>query len=78
MRQRAVKPVGQRWIRNPGMFRTDVIRNDVKTNLYFFLVRGGDQVLIILHRAKMWIDGIQVHGAVSVIVLHRPVLHDGC
>ncbi len=78
MLRRAVKPVGQRRIRNPGMFRADVIRNDVKKNLHSILVRSSDQVLVVLQPAKMCIDGIEVHGAVSVVVLRSPVLHDGC
>ena len=78
MLSRAVKPIGQRRIRKPGMFRADMIRNDVENNLHSLLVRSRDQILIILQCPEMWVHGIKVHGAVPVIVLRSPVLHNGC
>src|SRR5882762_1658949 len=78
MLQRTVKPVWQRWIRNPGMFRADMIWNDVKKNLHSLLVCRGDQILIILQRAEMRLDRIQVNSAVPVIVLRGSVRHNGC
>ena len=78
MLSRAVKPIGQRRIRKPGMFRADMIRNDVENNLHSLLVRSRDQILIILQCPEMWVHGIDVHGAVPVIVLPSPVLHNGC
>ena len=78
MLQRAVKPIGQRRIRNPEMFRSDVIRHNVKKNLHPLLVRGCDEFHIILQRSQMCIDGIEVHGAVSVVVLCGSIFHDRC
>ena len=46
MLQRAVKPVRQRRIQNPGMLRADVVRHGVKENLHVLLVSGGHQVLL--------------------------------
>src|SRR5216684_3400159 len=60
------------------MFWAYVIRNGVKKNLHSLFVRSGDEVLIILQRAEMWINGVEVHGAVTVIVLRSSILHDGC
>ena len=75
--QRAVKPIGHRRIRNPGMFRSNMIRHGIKKNLHPLFVRGRDEFLIIFQRSEMGIDGIKVHGAVPVIVLRGPVFHDG-
>ncbi len=76
MLQRAVKPVRQRRIRNPGMLGSHMIRNGVKQNLHSLLVRGCDEVLIILQGSEVWIDGVEVHSPVTVIVLRSAIFHD--
>src|SRR5690348_8253497 len=69
MLQRAVKPIGQRRIRYPGMFWSNVIRHHVKKNLHSLFVRGCDEFLIILYGTEMWIDSVEVHSPIPVIVL---------
>ncbi len=76
MLQRTVEPIWQGRIRNPWMLWADVVRHDVEENLHSLAVRRCDQVLIVLERTEVWINGVQVNGSVSVIILRSAVLHD--
>jgi len=72
----AVKPVRQRRIFDPRMMRAHMIGNGVEENLDALLVGSGDEVLIIGERAEMRIHGVEVHGAITVIILRGAILND--
>ena len=75
MLPRAVKPVWQRWILNPRMQRPDVIRHSIEKNLHFLFVRCRHKALIIPQRTQVRIHRVQIHRAVPVVILRRPILH---
>src|SRR5215470_2806540 len=73
----AVEPVGERRLCHPGMARADVIGKGVKENFHFALVSGGDEFFVIVERAEMRIDGIEIHRAVTVVILCGAIFYDG-
>src|SRR5205814_10564180 len=66
---RAVEPIRQRRACHPRMERPDVVWDGIEENLHLLFVRCHDQVLIILQRTQVRVDGIQIHSAVPVIIL---------
>ncbi len=70
---RAVKPIRQRRLSNPGIFWSHVIRHEIEKNLHALLVRFRDEFLIVLNRSKMRIDRVQIHRAITVIILSRAI-----
>ena len=55
------------------MIRASVIGHGVEENFYSVTVSVGDQFLIILQAAKMRIDGVQIDGAIAVIILRGAI-----
>ena len=64
-----MKPILERRIVYPGMFRAGVIGDGIEENFDVLLVSGGDQVAIVLHSCQMGIDGVEIDGSVAVIIL---------
>src|SRR6202022_2400754 len=77
MLKSAVEPVWERRIGNPRMALTNVVGNNVEQHFHFFLLSGGDELLIVRERAQMGINRVEVCCAITVIILRGIVFHDG-
>src|SRR2546430_4439670 len=72
----AMEPVGQRRSRNPRVTRANVIGDRVEKNLHAPFVRSGDEIFVVVESSQMWIDGIEIYRAVSVVIVGGSVFHD--
>src|SRR5256885_15140269 len=74
----AMEPVGQRRSRNPGMARANVIGDSVEENFHVPLMRSGYEIPVVVESSQMWIDGVKIYRAVSVVIVGGSVFHDRC
>ena len=73
----SVEPIGRGRIGDPRMQRADVIGNDIEKHFHVQLVCRGDEIPIVLQSAEMGIDGVEIDGAVAVIILSSAIFDDG-
>src|SRR6266850_7229262 len=73
-----MEPVGQRRSRNPRVARANVIGDRVEENLHAPLMRSGYEIFVVIKSSQMWIDGVKIYRAVSVVIVGGSVFHDRC
>src|SRR5256885_15632117 len=74
----AMEPVGQRRSRNPRATRANVIGDRVEKNLHAPFVRSGDEIFVVVESSQMWIDGVKIYRAGSVVTVSGSVFYDRC
>src|SRR5438552_18271154 len=72
----AMEPVRQRRPRNPSVARANVIGDRVEQNLQVPLMCSGYEIFVVVESSQMWIDGIEIYRAVSVVIVGGSVFHD--
>ncbi len=73
----AVEPIRHRRILYPGIERPDVIWDHVEKYFHVLLVSGVYELLIFVQRSEVRVDGVQIRGAIAVIILRCAILDDG-
>src|SRR5258706_5970941 len=73
-----MEPVGEWRSCNPRVARANVIGDRVEENLHAPLMRSGYEILVVFESSQMWIDGIEIYRAVSVVIVGGSVFHDRC
>ena len=72
----SVEPIRRGRIGDPRMQGTDVIGDDIEKDFHVQFVRRSHQILIVLQSAEMGIDGIEIDGAVAVVILSGAIFDD--